>query len=133
MEESEPTNPAAGQTFKLPENYPVTPRLEELPAKPVFDDPAPKPAVNPWNAGVAAKKVTWAVSKIIAAKIAAAPLIDPVCGYVNNLGDNLQPYGFYMHADASVIAKGLPLLIFAGLVLAHDAAKTKKGFKWPWL
>jgi hypothetical protein len=83
-----------------------------------------------WNPGVAFKKVAWGTSKLLAAKAMAIPVLGPFLGAFNELGASLQPYGLYFHADATLLAQGLQIALFMGLVAIHDVARLKTGYKW---
>lgn len=90
-----------------------------------MDEPIPIPKES-WLFSVAGKKVSWAVAKLIIAK-GSAPAV--VWGW-NHVTDVLKPLGIQITIDHDILSKALPGVIFAGLVMAHDYAKVRFGFKW---
>lgn len=104
---------------------------------PPIQPQAPPPLIvemasqNPiWKGSVAAKKVGWALSKILAAKIVGWMSLPSIMSAWGSFCGVLQAHGVIIIIDQKVFATALPGIIFGGLVTAHDLAKVKLGYRW---
>lgn len=77
-------------------------------------------------ASVAAKKVSWAIAKLIIAKGSTQGALIAW----GTISDALKKMGITIIIDPSVLNAALPGIIFAGLVALHDYAKVKTDWKW---
>lgn len=94
--------------------------------------PAPNqaPPDQSYDAMVALKKVGWAMASWKAAVASGVAVAPAAVAVIDQISSIISPYGITIRVDLPIFEGALPIIIFAGLVTAHDYAKVRTGAKW---